>query len=123
MVKFLKRFGKLPGIPSPSKIIKKALKRQYPLENGQRYSFMDTYEIIKQNLPQDKKDFITFSGHGTVISFDENLVNAQQAERHDILERLGFVFFESLYEKGIKPFYQKEGNEKDLITLPVQSNL
>lgn len=123
MVKFLKRFGKLPGIPSPSKIIKKALKRQYPLENGQRYSFMDTYEIIKQHLPQDKKDFITFSGHGTVISFDENLVNAQQAERHDILERLGFVFFESLYEKGIHPFYQQEGNEKDLITLPIQSHL
>lgn len=121
MVKLLKRFGALPGIPSPSKIIKKALKRQYPFDNGQRYSFMDTWEAIKQYLP--KKDFVTFSGHGTVISFDENLVNAQQAERHDILERLGFVFFESLYEKGIHPFYQQEGNEKDLITLPPKDNL
>lgn len=123
IVNLLKTFKKIPGVPSAAKVITEALKRQYMMENDQRYSFIDTWEAIRHYLPLNKKDFITFSGHGTVISFDENLVAQQQAERHDILKRLGFVFFESLYEKGIRPFYQKKGTNSDKIVLQHQSHL
>lgn len=61
---------------------------------------------------------MAFSGHGCVISFDPELVEKQEHENKKIAKRLDFEIWDALYEKGIKPFYQKRGTEDDLIKFP-----
>lgn len=116
-VKALKTFSWFPGVPSTEKILKAAQKKIGNFNN----SFLDVWEEIKGALMIDvvnkskKFDFVTFSGHGSVISFDTDLIKLQSHENRGIAEKLGFEMWESLYKKGIKPFYQKKGTKENVI--------
>jgi hypothetical protein len=105
---------------SEKEIIIEALKPKYgPAEAS--YSFMDTWDEIKQVLkaqvidPLNKKDMVSFSSHGSVISFDEDLIAMQNHEDRPTAQRLGFVQWDSLYDQGLKPFYKRAGTEDDAI--------
>ncbi|MBA3814027.1 MAG: hypothetical protein H0X26_06010 [Alphaproteobacteria bacterium] len=125
-VNALKTVSFLPGFPSSYAIVKSAQDKKYDDEesaftsffSSKKYSFLDTWDEVRPlllNRLDGKKDLATFYGHGCVISFDPELIKLQPHEHKDVAEKLGFEMWESLYEKEIKPFYQKPGNENDMI--------
>jgi hypothetical protein len=87
----------------------------------QKYSFLELWAEIKGWLqsgvmqPRNIKDFVTFSNHGSVISFDEDLVGLQKYESREVAEALGFVTWDSLYDRALTPFYRKPGGPEDVI--------
>lgn len=116
----LRLFSFLPGVPSVSEIVQEASAQKYSDDQG-KYSFLDVWDNIRDcflktvSSPLGKIDFVTFSGHGCVISFDPDLVKIQFHEDRTVAKRLGFEMWETLYEKGLKPFYQKPGTQEDLV--------
>lgn len=118
----LKKFESFPIVPSAKKIIKAAEDPKYGIK-GSNYSFLDTWEKIKfeflkhrKEENSDRLDYVSFSGHGCVISFDEDLIKLQPHENKDVAKRLGFEMWDSLYDKGINPFYRCQGTKDDFIT-------
>ena len=49
------------------------------------------------------------------MSLDPELVNLQHHDHPEFAEELGFVHWEQLYDKGLRPFYKKAGTEDDII--------
>ncbi len=93
--------------------------------NQNKDSFISVWNEIKDKLTKEvkQKDFVSFSGHGVVISLDESLVSQQQHEHEQVAKELGIELWDSLYEKGLKPFYQKKGKKEDLVTFPQDKNI
>jgi len=116
-VSALKTMGNMPGVPSVKKIIQAATHKQYG-SGSAKYSFVDVWSEIKGLLQTSTslKDFVTFTGHGCVISIDDDLVRAQPHEDKATAKILGVEMWEQLYEKGFTGlFYQKAGTSKDII--------
>lgn len=83
-------------------------------EQPNTYSFLDVWSEIKENLfsiLEKQKDLVTFPGHGCVISFDEKLLQLQPFANREMANLLGFVYWESLYDKALHPFYRKSGGK------------
>lgn len=109
----------LPGVPSPKDIIKAALKENYKDTKGS-FSFMETWVEIKdalqKKLGKKKLDFVTFTGHGCIISIDDDLVETQPHEFKDVARMLGVEMWEQHYDKGFTGLhYQKAGTDKDVV--------
>ncbi len=91
-IKALKFFNFMPGIPSVSKVLEEAGAKKYG--EHEKYSFLDVWDNIRDcflktvSNPFGKIDFVTFSGHGCVISFDLDLIKIQFHENRTIAERL-----------------------------------
>jgi len=60
-------------------------------------------------------DFVSFSSHGAVISFDEDLIAMQEHRSGPAAQKLGFEMWDSGYDKGLSPFYRKAGTEEDKV--------
>lgn len=92
-----------------------------PVDEQISTSFMSTwqeiYQIFMKTVVQatGKKDFVSFSNHGYVISFDEDLIKQQTHEFPEVAAALGFEFWDSLYEKELLPFYVRPGTKDDII--------
>lgn len=108
----------LPGIPTPQDIIKHAVKRQYK-DQGGSFNFVDVWLQIKKDLQQklgDKLDFVTFTGHGCLISIDDDLVESQPHEYKEVARVLGIEMWEQHYDQGFTGLhYQKKGTAADVI--------
>ncbi len=117
VVKAMKMFGSLPGVPSVKQIISASEDKKYGARNN-KYSFMDTWSEIKPlflHMVGPKQDFVSFSSHGSVISFDDNLIEKQSHESRPTAQKLGFEMWDSHYDKGLNPFYRKSGREDDML--------
>ncbi len=100
-------------------VILSALYQKFGIGDEQ-FSFFDMWKEIRalflqRIAPLQKQDFVTFSNHGSVISFDQDLVQLQHHETPHIAKELGFAVWDSLYEKVLRPFYQRPGTEEDVI--------
>ncbi len=97
-------------------IILAAHAKKYNLDGGE-FSFLDSWAEIKRALQEKgvNRDLVSFSSHGSVISFDDDLVRMQNHESRPTAEALGFEMWDSYYDKGLKPFYRAAGDESDLI--------
>lgn len=74
-------------------------------------SYQDVWNNIKKKLQiVDNMDFVTFDGHGAVLSFDTRALGAQKFQYRDTAQDLGFVVIDSGYASGMKPFYMFEGS-------------
>lgn len=107
----------LKKIVSTKSIIKAAVDKKYEDENG-KFSFLDVWQQLRGAFLEnvgEQKDFVTFSSHGCVMSLDPELVNLQHHDHPEFAEELGFVHWEQLYDKGLRPFYKKAGTEDDII--------
>jgi len=81
-------------------------------EEGKSYA--DVWRQIKQELDiKDGNDFVTFDGHGAVLSFDARALKAQIFEDRDLAEKLGFAIIDSSYAKNMKPFYVVSNEESE----------
>lgn len=126
VLKAMKAFQKLPGVPSHTKVVRAAQKKKYGSGNG-KYSFLDVWTDIKAVFqeqviePLGKRDFASFYGHGMVISFDDELINQQQHEFPEIALDLGFETWDSTYD-GLNPFYKRPGAPDDVINFNTNSD-
>jgi len=107
---FLERLGWSNGFEK----IKLAAREQKTIlikNTPQQTSFIDTWKIIVQRLKQqyERKNWISFDGHGWVASFDENIV-AKQNNRPDVdtnfLNELGVAIIESWLSQHLNCFYK-----------------
>lgn len=130
-VPVIKTFSFIPGMPSAASICKSARDKKYTLKESENFwdnlfntdtkntfSFLDVWKEIQPILAQrlnGKKDLATFYGHGSVISFDRELIKLQQHQDREMADDLGFEHWESLYDKEIKPFYKCPGTAADRI--------
>lgn len=120
MVKVIKKASFLPGVPSEKKVIAAAEDKKFGPRKT-RYSFLDVWRQIREILlgaidkNELKRDLVTFSSHGSVISFDDELVQMQDHESTKIAQQLGFEMWDSTYDKGLKPFYRRSGKKEDKI--------
>lgn len=70
------------------------------------------FETIQENELNGQIDFVTFSGHGCVVSFDSKLINMQTFQDKKTAKKIGFTQWEQLYDKALNPFYRfKEQSE------------
>lgn len=70
-------------------------------------SYQSVWQNIKQKLGiTEGNDFVTFDGHGAVLSFDTRALKAQVFEDRYIAEELGFAVVDSSYAPSLVPFYK-----------------
>lgn len=99
-------FSHIPFLVGPNQYRKAA----YRLKNG--ISFIDLWKVVKRKLQEkfpDKLDWVTFSEHGMVISFDPDLIKTQNARRISnvgLAEDLGIAGIDSLYGREMDVFYR-----------------
>jgi len=85
----------------------------------EKYSFLDVWEELKKKLTSVKTpDFVQFSGHGRVISFDEELIVQQPHENPDLARALGFECWDSTYSRDVEPFCRRLGTAGDRVEFP-----
>lgn len=72
----------------------------------------EKFDLMKKNELEDQKDFVTFSGHGFLISFDNDLIERQPHQNRDAAQKIGFTAWEQLYDKALTPFYRSEGKKE-----------
>jgi hypothetical protein len=75
-------------------------------------SYMDIWKKITQKLSEKygNKNWISFSGHGTIISFDNNILKKQSAMKNGdpkVLDDLGFAIIDSWLGTELNTFYKK----------------
>ncbi|MEB3702609.1 hypothetical protein Bealeia1_01725 [Candidatus Bealeia paramacronuclearis] len=79
-------------------------------------SFMTLWKDIRNALPKNLPlELIAFASHACVLSFDESL-QKEQFKNHvypDAAKHLGFIVFDSLYDKEFKPIYRLQGKDSD----------
>jgi hypothetical protein len=51
------------------------------------------------------------------MSFDEDLLEQQTHTHKKLATALGFVMWDSTYDKGLKPFYRRLGKTSDTVQL------
>lgn len=101
-------------------VIDAAAEQQYPMDSSS-YSFLDIWSEIRKVFVQTiintrgEVDFVSFNGHGSVMSFDMDLVGQQPCKNRDLLRVLGFVRWDSYYAEGLTPFYRRPGTHTDFI--------
>lgn len=85
--------------------------------NYQDGFFLKVWDEVRRNLLvrfPDKKDWLSFSGHGNVLTLDEKWVEVQNkksriwGDASDILSSLRIAYIDSAYSGSIMPCYQKE---------------
>lgn len=86
-------------------------KKQMGVED-QLLSFIDVWKNIVSLLAQkyDRKNWISFSGHGMIISFDGNLIEEQKKMPNNdqgLLDELGFAIIDSWLGTELNTFYKK----------------
>jgi len=91
---------------------KAAYEEQTMPGTDKRISYMDVWQKIKARLNDryERKNWISFSGHGVVFSFDDKLIerqNRQSNENPDLLYDLGFTIIESWLGSELNTFYKK----------------
>lgn len=123
-VDMLKKVSWIPGAPSAENIIKEAQDKKFSLETSwfasNKFSFLDVWKEIQPPLLKHlagRKDVVTFFGHGCVSSFDSDLVKHSLPchANKEVAQELGFTMWESLYDRGLKPFYRRPGTQKDVM--------
>ncbi len=75
-------------------------------------SYMDVWKKITRKLSEKhgNKNWISFSGHGTIISFDDDIVKKQSAMKNSdpkVLKDLGFAIIDSWLGTELNTFYKK----------------
>ncbi len=95
-----------------SSIIKKVHKKKCG-PRGAKYSFLDvwaeTADLFKTRCTEElgeQRDFVSFTSHGYVISFDPMLIGQQKHQDSKTAHILGFELWDQLYDKAIRPFYR-----------------
>lgn len=96
--------------------------RSLMMFKGDAVSFVDTWREIVRELHKrsTRKNWISFDGHGWVISFDQRLINLQKdAMRHKrlkdltnklrLLDALGCTGIESSLSDELNSFYKRKG--------------
>lgn len=79
-------------------------------------SFIDLWKIVRKKLQErypDKLDWVTFSEHGMVISFDPDLIRRQNTRRISnvqLAEDLGIAGIDSLHGRDMDVFYRNQTN-------------
>lgn len=102
----------LPGFSNERKVLKNIYK-QYDI-NGEKISFIDTWQKIKAKLKQKhgfEKDYVSFDGHGVVLSFAEDLKqisSKMKVKCKKTIQNLDFTIIDSLYSKAVEPFYRSQ---------------
>lgn len=117
--KSLLALTKLPGFPKAKNVLNKAYSKSVLSTDGSKLSFVEVwqevYACLRQACPQT--DFVSFNGHGAVISFADDVLQQQQAtvgfyEQAQVTADLKIAIIDSLYANHIKPFYA-QNIEKD----------
>lgn len=91
---------------------KAAYEEQIMPGTDKRISYMDVWQKIKARLNDryERKNWISFSGHGVVFSFDDKIIARQNRlpnENPDLLYDLGFTVIESWLGSELNTFYKK----------------
>lgn len=96
----------LPGAPGPNQTLKNASAKR----NG--VSFLDVWQTLRQKMANDPnipKELASFSSHGVVLSFEDDLVELQSkngVRNPTVMHKLGFALIDSYYGEGLKPMYR-----------------
>lgn len=117
---FLTKCGAIiPGVPTQSGIIS-AAKKEF---DG--HSFLDVWEILKENLLNKldengfSHDLVSWSGHGAVVSFSNDLCKIQNTtdiDKPEIIDKLGFAVIDSYYGSKLNLFYKSSSAKIDDLT-------
>lgn len=97
----------IPYIVGPSKYRQAAYNKQDNL------SFIELWKLVKANLQMkypEKKDWVSFSGHGMVLSMDPDLIKLQNQRNISDLplaKDLGIACIDSQHGKAMDVFYKK----------------
>lgn len=102
--------GVIPGFPTAAKFIRAAKAKH----NG--VSFLEVWQLLKVRLFEKigyNRDLASFSGHGIVLSFAEDLMTLQNVHSsitdRNTMAELGFTIIDSYCGKAYAPFYQQVG--------------
>lgn len=76
-------------------------------------SYMDVWKKITQKLFEKygNKNWISFSGHGTIFSFDNDILQKQGVMKNEdfkVLKDLGFAIIDSWLGTELNTFYKKQ---------------
>lgn len=79
---------------------------------NKRISYMDVWQkiVARLNHTYERKNWISFSGHGVVFSFDDKIIARQNKlpnENPNLLYDLGFTVIESWLGSELNTFYKK----------------
>lgn len=98
----------IPGFPTATKLLRGA-----NIKHG-KYSLLEVWQILKEQLLeqlQGNMDLVSFSGHGKVISFSDDILELQNNHspifNKSIMNKLGFAIIDSYYGQKLVPFYKK----------------
>jgi hypothetical protein len=111
------RLLRLPGMPGPNQIMNNAKKKKHG------HSFLSVWGDIKERLKQDPSvpnELVSFSSHGMVVSFEEDLLAAQKevgATKQSIIDSLGFAVIDSYYGDQLRPMY-RQANPSEQVYQP-----
>jgi len=80
-------------------------------DNVNVFSFMDVWhEILAEFCKKSRKNWISFSGHGALISFDQDLINKQlnvgTLKDKELLKLLQFTLIDSCFGERMNIFYK-----------------
>jgi hypothetical protein len=80
-------------------------------ETDKILSYMDIWKKITKKLTEKygPKNWISFSGHGMIISFNNDLINKQKAQKNEdpiLLDDLGFAIIDSWLGSELNTFYK-----------------
>ena len=97
---------KLPGMPSPSKLVRNAYQ---PKECG--LSFIEVWQRLLQFLWMMgmPREVASYSSHGTLMSFEEDFLTLQEdhGPKHaSVMRDLGFAIVDSYYGEELDAFYR-----------------
>lgn len=101
----------LPGAPGPNQTLKNANAKR----NG--VSFLDVWQTLRQKMANDPnipKELASFSSHGVVLSFEDDLLRQQKnngVRNAAVMDKLGFALIDSYYGEGLKPMYRFENGK------------
>ena len=75
-------------------------------------SYIDVWKKITQKLLEKygRKSWISFSGHGMIVSFESDLIRKQEAMKNQnpaLLKNLGFAIIDSWLATELNTFYKK----------------
>lgn len=98
----------LPFVPGPSQYRKAAYQKM------EGHNFIEIWKEVSTKIQEafpQQKDWVSFSGHGMLFSFDSDLIQQQNQRSIDDLslaEDLGVAGIDSLYGKEMDVFYRRK---------------
>ena len=89
-----------------------AYAKKWVATTNRSVSYMDVWKKITQKLSEKygNKNWISFSGHGTIFSFDNDILQKQGAMKNEdpaVLKDLGFAVIDSWLGTELNTFYKK----------------